>query len=302
MTILKEKHINPFTDFGFKRIFGDEVNKDLLIDFLNSLFNGEPVIKEVSYKSLMTSSKSRPERTSVFDLYCTTNKGERIIIEMQKAKQNYFKDRSFYYSTYPLQEQALSGEWNFRLDPVITIGILDFIVDEKDKDKPIVSEVMLTETRTGKVFFEKLVYIFLQIPNFTKKEDELKSRLEKWLYVLKNLNQQLEFPHLQQDNIFKKLFAISDIASLTREEIQQYEHSLKVFRDLKNTMDTAYSVGKTDGKKQGLMEAALLLVKSGTPLSQVVSLLKLPEQYSRELKYLLNKFGDEAERHIGDFG
>jgi predicted transposase/invertase (TIGR01784 family) len=121
--LLKEKYINPFTDFGFKKLFGTELNKDLLIDFLNEVvLPRQRSIAELKYRSSEHLGQTETDRKAIFDIYCVSSQGERFIVEMQKAKQNYFKDRSVFYSSFPIQEQAQSGEWNYQLAPVYTVG------------------------------------------------------------------------------------------------------------------------------------------------------------------------------------
>jgi len=111
---LTEKYVNPFTDFGFKKLFGTEPNKDILIDFLNQLLPQYHQIKELTYLNNENLGRGELDRKAIFDLYCLSHSGERFIVEMQKAKQNYFKDRSVYYSTFPIQDQAQKGSWNFK--------------------------------------------------------------------------------------------------------------------------------------------------------------------------------------------
>ena len=133
MSALKDKYINPLTDFGFKKLFGTEVNKNLLIDFLNQVLPKRHQIADLSYSQNEHLGDNIEDRKAIFDLYCTGTNGEKFIVELQKAKQNYFKDRSIYYSSFPIQEQAEKGDWNFKLEPVYTIGILDFIFSEHKK-------------------------------------------------------------------------------------------------------------------------------------------------------------------------
>ena len=122
-----DRYINLLTDFGFKRLFGSEPHKALLIDFLNSILPSYHTVADISYKSNENVGNTALDRKAIFDLYCESEAGEKFIVEIQKAKQNYFKDRSVYYATFPIQEQALQGEWNYKLSSVYTIGILDFI-------------------------------------------------------------------------------------------------------------------------------------------------------------------------------
>ena len=134
--VLKEKYINPFTDFGFKKLFGTEPNKELLIDFLNEVVLPEQRrIVDLNYKNNERLGSFELDRKAIFDLYCVGTNGERFIVEMQKAKQNYFKDRSVYYSTFPIQEQAIRGDWDFKLSEIYTVGILDFVFTEDKAEK-----------------------------------------------------------------------------------------------------------------------------------------------------------------------
>ena len=131
---LQDRYVNPLTDFGFKKLFREEVNKDLLIDFLNQLLPQKHKIKDLSYQQNEHLAPNETERKAIFDLYCESNSGEKFIVELQRAKQNYFKDRSLYYASFPIQQQALKGDWDFRLAAVYTNGILDFVFEE-DKTK-----------------------------------------------------------------------------------------------------------------------------------------------------------------------
>ncbi len=246
--MVKERYINPFTDFGFKRIFGEELNKDLLIDFLNALLKGKEIIKDLSYSKNEHLGRFDIDRKAIFDLYCENDKGEKFIVEIQKTKQKFFKERSIYYSTFPIVEQAEKGEWNFELKAVYTIAILDFTFDDESSDKTVVSHVQLMDTKKKKVFYDKLTFIYLQMPNFNKTEEQLEDHFDKWLYVFKNLHTLTDMPKKFQERIFKRLFSIAEIAKFTPVEAEEYEESLKAYRDLKNSIDTAREEGKIEEK------------------------------------------------------
>jgi predicted transposase/invertase (TIGR01784 family) len=251
------KYINPFTDFGFKRIFGEEFNKDLLIDFLNELLREEEgTITNITYMTPEQLGITASERRAVFDIYCENERGEKFIVEMQKAKQKYFKDRSVYYSSFPIQQQAIRGdEWNFELKAIYTIGILDFVFeeDQSEADK-LLYKVKLTDVETQRVFYDKLTYIYLEMPKFRKTESELETRFDQWLYVLKNLPHLEQYPARLRDRVFKKLFEVAEIAAFTPIERVAYEESVKIYRDLKNVMDTAVEESFSKGRLEGLAE------------------------------------------------
>jgi len=253
---IKDKYISPFTDFGFKKLFGTEPNKDILMDFLNELLKKETgKIVDLTYLSPEKLGRSIDTRKAVFDIYCENKKGEKFIVELQKAKQNYFKDRSVYYSTFPIQQQAKQGKWDFRLNAVYTVGILDFVFAEDKHDEAVFHhEVKLIDRNTQKVFYDKLTYIYLEMPKFRKTEEELKTHFDKWLYVLRNLEDLTKRPAKLQEKIFAKLFEQAEIANYSEKEYQEYEQSLKEYRDLSNVIDTAFDEGKAEGLAKGKAE------------------------------------------------
>jgi len=263
MSDIKEKYINPFTDFGFKRLFGEEPNKDLLIDFLNVLLKEEQgKIVNLTYLKTEQLGLTELDRKAIFDLYCENEKGEKFIVEMQKSKQNFFKDRSVYYSTFPIQEQAQKSEWNYELKAVYTIGILDFVFDEDKSDtNKFRYDVKLQDIKTNKIFYDKLTFIYFEMPKFNKTIEELSTHYDKWLYVLKNLHKLDRLPDSLKEQVFEKVFEVAEIAKFTHEEYLSYEDSLKYYRDLKNTIDTAKEEGLEEGIEQGMEKKAFLIAK-----------------------------------------
>lgn len=249
MSTLKDKYINPLTDFGFKKLFGSEPNKELLIDFLNQLLPKRHRIADLTYARNEHLPANELDRKAIFDLYCRAESGERFIVEMQKAKQNFFKDRSVYYASFPIQEQAQKGEWDYRLDPVYTVGIFDFVFDDHKHDSDLLHVVELKNQRC-EVFYDKLKFIYLELPKFTKSAEQLETQLDKWLFVLRYLAQLQDRPQALQDRIFERLFAAAEIARFTPAEKEAYEESLKYYRDLKNVVDTSWMEGVEEGVRK----------------------------------------------------
>ncbi len=252
----EERYISLLTDFGFKRIFGTAPNKDLLIDFLNSLFNGEQVIRDVTYLNSEHVGDIYAERKAIFDVYCENEHGEKFIVEMQNAYQKHFKDRSLFYSTFPIREQAAKGdEWNFQLKHVYAVALLNFDFREEAFDpKDINHDVGLLDIKTHRVFNDKLSFKYVEIAKFNKTEDELETLYDKWLYVLKNLSRLDRRPAALKERIFKKLFEESAIAQFSPAELKEYEDSLKAYRDVKNSIDTAREEGLAEGLAKGREE------------------------------------------------
>jgi len=156
----KERYINLFTDYGFKKIFGEEPNKNLLLDFV------------------FDEDKNQPEK--------------------------------------------------YRYD------------------------VKLTDIETN--LYDKLTFIYLEMPKFTKSLDELESRFDKWLYVIRNLNRLERLPDTLREQVFEQLFDTAEIARFTPDQVRSYEKSLKYYRDMKNSLDTAFDDGKEEGRAEGKEE------------------------------------------------
>ncbi|MDX2070756.1 MAG: Rpn family recombination-promoting nuclease/putative transposase [Haliscomenobacter sp.] len=243
--------INPFTDFGFKKIFGEEQNKDLLIDFLNELLATQNQhISDLVFKKNDRLGSDDLDRKVVFDLYCENEQGEKFTVELQKAKQAFFKDRMLYYSSFSVQEQGQKGDWDYQLKAIYVIAILDFIMDEDNSDKIVVSKNKMMDIERYKVFYDKLTFVTLQMPNFAKEEHELESNFDKWLYVIKNLHKLDHIPERIQERVFQKLFKVASYTALSKEEKFKYEDSLKYYNDLKNSLDTAQQEGYQEARAE----------------------------------------------------
>ena len=254
--IIEERYISLLTDFGFKRIFGSKPNKDLLINFLNSLFKKEQVITDVKYLNSEHIGDVYTDRKAIFDVYCENEKGEKFIVEMQNAYQRFFKDRSLYYATFPIKEQAPKGaDWDFNLSHVYVVALLNFDMKEDAFDeKAIAHDVGLLDKKTKRVFNEKLTFKYVEIAKFDKTLDKLRTLNDKWLYALKNLPTLGNRPKELRDKIFDKLFAEAEIAKFTKKELREYEDSLKAYRDIKNSLDTAREQGFEKGHEKGRVE------------------------------------------------
>jgi len=281
---IKDKYISPFTDFGFKKLFGTEMNKDILMEFLNALLKkDEGKIVDLTYLPLEQLGTIFDERKAIFDIYCENEKGEKFIVELQKAPQNYFKDRSIYYSTFPIQQQAKKGKWDFKLKAVYTIGILDFVfAEDRDDQEVFHHEVKLVDQSTQKVFYDKLTYLYLEMPKFKKTEEELETYFDKWLYVLRNLEDLTKRPAKLQEKIFAKLFEQAEIANYSEQEYNEYEHSLKIYRDLNNVIETAETKGEKRGEARGEARKAKEIARSMLLKKLDIELIMEITQLSKE--------------------
>lgn len=282
---MKEKYINLFTDFGFKKVFGEEASKEHLICFLNTLLPLKHQIHDLHFGNPENQGAAQLDRKAVFDLNCVSTGGEYFLVELQKAKQNFFKDRSIFYATFPIQQQAERGEWNFELAAVYSIGILDFVFDDDTPKDEVVHRVQL-KNQHNQLFYDKLTFIYLTLPNFKKSEDQLETDQEKWFFLFRHLHELDEIPPRLRERIFLSIFEKAKIARFDPEERQAYESSLKYYRDLKNVIDTAHEEGREAGREEGreaerfaiarnlldVLDDATIAHKTGLTLEQISAL------------------------------
>lgn len=250
-----ERYIDPKTDFGFKRLFGQENNKELLIHFINSLLNGTHIVKELRYLPMEQTAKRGENRNAVFDVYCRDQHGEAFIVEMQNAYQRSFKARSIFYSTFPIQEGVRKGSRDCTFPPVYTICLLNFSFDEPG-DRPFAPEyitwVKLMNINSKRVFFNDLTYIYVELPKFTRSEWQLDSEMDKWLYLLKNASALMERPAALRDRVFTRFFEQAEIAAMDENELRTYRQDRYDLRSYYDSLDSAESRGREKGLEEGM--------------------------------------------------
>ncbi|MGV3526288.1 MAG: Rpn family recombination-promoting nuclease/putative transposase [Candidatus Sericytochromatia bacterium] len=289
---MKARYLNPFTDFGFKKLFGEEASKHLLMDFLNALLPLEHPITELSFRNAEQLGEGVDERKAIYDIYCQDSQGSYFIVEMQKAKQNFFKDRTLFYTTFPIRDQAepsvvgeftsrtnedstAKGPWNFELKAVYCIGILDFVFEEDKANPDWLHEVKL-KNRHNKVFYDKYALYFIEMPKFHLAESELANQLENWVYLIKHLEEFPDVPARFQHTVLEQVFEIAELSHLTEAERAAYETSLKHYRDMINVVDTARLEGEAKGLAEGLEKGRAEGLTEGE--------LKAKREMARQLK------------------
>ncbi|MCC8072409.1 MAG: Rpn family recombination-promoting nuclease/putative transposase [Bacteroidales bacterium] len=292
----KERYINPYTDFGFKRMFGTVASKPFLISFLNGLLEEEDPIVEITYHNPEKLGLHPGDRNAIFDLYCTTEHRHHIIVEMQNGSQRFFMDRSIYYSTFPIQEAAKVGDWDFDLPKVVTVALLNFRMPFFADSPEWKHELCLCDVATGKVAYDKLKYYYLEMPKFDKGLKDLVTTTDKWMYILKNINHMLQCPEELGGSLIESFFLHAEVARMDPEERMAYESSLKAMRDYFNTINFAReeslaegraaglaegkAAGLAEGRAEGAIEARLdvarLMLGKGMSLDEIVSLTGLP--------------------------
>ncbi len=255
---IKARYIDPMVDWSFKRLFGSEVNKDILIEFLKVIFP-EHEIEDITYIPAEQLGIMEDDRKAVFDVICRTKKGEEFIVEMQCATQKHFFERALYYTSFPIMKQGkkaqrdeetgIKKEWNYELDGVYFLGVLNFRYEDDDL---IEHRYLLREATTGKIMTDKLKFVFVEVEKFNKSADELVTDFDKWIFILKNLSKLLERPAALRDKIFSRLFDVAEYASLDNIDKQNYVKAMTTARDTHNQIEYAKKTGLEEGLVKGL--------------------------------------------------
>lgn len=263
-------------DFMFKRLFGSEANKDVLIGFLNMVMEDHEIV-EVDFIPTEHLGLTEDDRKVIFDISCRCRDGETLIIEMQKGYQKHFRKRALYYTTYPINEQARDArdrfvkaksvgdpdakfDWDYDLRPVTVVSVLNFRFMHS-VDWPadrIRSSYRLREDVSHEVMTDVLRFVFIELGRFRKRIWELEGVFDKWMYLLKHIHEMVYIPKEFNDSLFRRLFMLAKIDKFTAEEYEQYKKSLENMGDYQNIINTAVEEaeirGRAEGREEGLVE------------------------------------------------
>ena len=285
--IIKAKYINLMVDWSFKRVFGTEVNKDILIEFLKVVFP-QFAITDITYIPTEQLGIMEDDRKAIFDVLCKTEDDKTFLVEMQRGAQKHFFERALYYTSFPIMKQGKkaiakeeegAGPWDFSLDGVFFLGILDF---EYEQDEMTEHRYQLLETKTFKQMTDKLEFVFVEVSKFDKSEDELETDLDKWLYLLKNMSTLLERPAALRDRIFGRLFDVAEYARLDDEERKNYVEAMNTARDTYNQIDYALNKGIGIGLEMGCekkaCEIAQKMIAKGLDVDTIADLTGLTKE------------------------
>ena len=302
------KFMNPFTDVGFKHLFGREVSKELLLELLRVILGDERSVKRISLLNKEKIPKSLNQKVIIYDILCEDEDGTKFIVEIQNQYQDYFLDRALYYLCRMIDEQGLRGSvWNYEIYPVYGIFFLNFKIAPLTKFR---TDVILADRETGKMVNSKMRHIYLSLPYFTKREEECQTDFDRWMYLLKNMDSFEKIPEYAPKSVFGKILEVADVASLNEEERWEYDQALKHYRDYNNTLHTSYRQGKeeeeaiglakgrtegeaiglTKGKEEGKSEATCQMLRNmqamGMDMATMAQITKLSEE---EMVKLLQK-------------
>ena len=289
----RQKYAELLCDFMFKRLFGSEVNKDVLIGFLNMILEDHEIV-EVDFIPTEHLGLTKDDRKAVFDISCRCKTGETLIIEVQKGYQENFRKRAVFYTSYPINEQGRmakeeyirehqckdDGEefrWDFNLKPVTVVAILNFRFDHADgwPEDRFHSSYRLREDCTGEVMTDVLRYVFLELGRFRKRLWELETTFDKWMYLLKHMHEMVDIPQIFQTADFKRLFILSEIDNFTAEEYSEYQTSLTRMSDYYNIIDSAEKRAREEGREEARAEVARKMLQAGMDEKDVADLTGL---------------------------
>ena len=218
-------------------------------------------------------------RKVIFDIHCETDKGERIIIEMQNREQPHFKDRALYYLSHSVVEQGIKGTWDYELAAVYGVFFLNFTLDEKNRPNNNRNEgkfrrdIVLADRETGQVFNPKFRQIYIELPRFNKEEEECETDFERWIYVLKHMDTLDRMPFKARKAIFERLERIGSEAEWKMYNDYYNTLDFAVEKGMKKGMEEGLQKGKAEGKAEGRQEEkhsiALNLKKLGVSIEQI---------------------------------
>ena len=278
----KYQFINPFTDMGFKKIFGQEITKDLLIDFLNVLLIGEREITDIQFLDKEQLGVTEEDRSLIYDVYCETVTGEKIIVEMQNKSQPFFKDRALYYLSNAIARQGEKGTtWKYEVKAVYGVFFMNFHLEQGVE--AMRRDIILANKETHKLFSDKMRFIFLELPSFKKEEEECDNDFERWIYVLKNMETLNRLPFKAQKSVFKKLEQIVDIASMSKADRIKYDESIKKYRDTLAVMSGQWLEGKAEGLQEGIAKVAKNMKAMKMSDEQIAAVTGLSEETIKSL-------------------
>ena len=272
------KFINPFTDIGFKIIFGQEFSKPRLLDFLNALLVGERVITDLSFLDKEQPAIYDGDRSPIYDILCETDKHEKIIVEMQNREHPHFKERMLYYASEAIVRQGERGtDWYYDIKAVYMVAFTNFVLTGYHGRLRI--DVGLVDMQQNQLFTDKMRLICLQMPCFTKTVDECENQFERWIYVLKNMETLNRMPWAAQSAVFQKLAEVAQVSALSKEDRMQYDHALKRYRDTLNTISGAEQRGRQEERisnarkmKEDNMSVELIMKYTGLSREEIAKL------------------------------
>lgn len=257
-------YINILTDFGFKRIFGSEENKDILQAFLNACLEGQAdPITDLTFLPTEQLGLRQSEKRVVFDLYCKNKRGERFIIELQRTPQHFYADRSISYASRIISRELKRGDLLYQIPKVYSINILNFNADEFKGKEDYFWTIQL-KNENNEVFSKKITLIYIELNKFAarNKTIEFDDELQKWLYLMKNISKMKVPDQRLQEDVFRKVFENCEYSKLNVMEKEDYRKSVLEYVDVQDAMSYARERGLEAGFEKGKLEGKLEMARA----------------------------------------
>lgn len=287
------KYADLLDDDVFKLVFGRESSKDVMIEFLNQVIPDRMIV-DLEFVDKEMHHLDRSRKDSVYDMFCKTDDGSRIVVEVQRRKQANFAERAIYYSTFSIANQVSAGAGCYDFYPVYVISILNF--GFKPGGSKVKSEFRLYETDTRELLTDRVTFIFLDLSKFKKTAEELSGDiLEGMYFCFKNIVSLTERPEILEHDVFRKIFEVSELINMDEVTRSKVIEKMTTERDLRNQMEYArqeaiaeghaegHAKGLAEGHAEGLAEAARKMVASGMTHEVVADILQIPEGRLKEM-------------------
>ena len=211
---LEYKYADLLDDLAFKLVFGQESTKDVMIEFLNQVITDRKIV-DVEFTDKEIHPNLRDKKTSIYDLLCKTDDGSRIIVELQKRKQDSYAERMLYYSMHQILTQVEAGTSSFDFCPIYVISIMDFTIEQNATISEMKTVYRLLEEQHGTLLTDRLTYIFIELPKLKKEADELDgSILEGMCFCLKNMPKLRARPDALKHKVFDTIFTTCELLEM----------------------------------------------------------------------------------------
>lgn len=266
------KFVDPTTDIAFKKIFGNEAHKDILIEFLNETLNLEYRIIEIQLLNPYQAPKLEGLKETTLDIKAKDQHGNEFIVEMQVEKETGFYKRAIYYSSKAYSQQLDKAEKYHLLKPVIFLGILDFNVFDHDN---YFSRHLILNLENQQQNLKDLEFNFIELPKFNKQEHELTSISDKWVYFIKNASNLDHIPDNADTDALKQAYQIAQQHQWTRNELDVYEYQGLQIGKIKGAIDTARGEGKQQGEYEKSRQIAIKAYQEGMSLELIAKITDL---------------------------
>ena len=277
------KYADLLDDEAFKLVFGQESTKDVMIEFLNQVITDKTIV-DVDFIDKEMHPYDRDKKTSVYDLFCKTDDGSRIIVELQKRKQDSYAERMLYYSMHQILKQVEAGADNFDFYPIYVISILNFTIESNNEITDVKTVYRLFEEKHHTPLTTKVTYIFIELPKFSKKINELDGNiLEGMYFCLKNMQLLQSRPEALTHKVFDKIFKVSEFLEMDEETRAKILDNMTTERDLRNQFAYAraeghaegHAEGRAEGHAEGRAEVAHRMLKAGMAIQQIAEFTQL---------------------------